>query len=87
MVQEHNRLRQHPYGTEKKIREFYIKQSEQRNLDRRILERRQAPNEAVRPFVTDLCTLMCRHGSYNLEKKLERMANPCCLLIIIYDTY
>ena len=55
------------------LREYYIKPSELRNLDRKILERRQAPNEPPRTFVTDLCTLMRRHGDYNLEKKIDTM--------------
>ena len=57
----------------KNLREFYIKPSELRHLDRRILERHQAPNEAVIPFVTDLCTLIRRHDGYNFEKKLDTL--------------
>ena len=55
------------------LQEYYIKPSELRNLNRKILERRKAPNEPFRAFVTDLCTLMRRHGGYSLEKKIDMM--------------
>ena len=50
------------------LRAFYLKPSEQPNLDRQIHERRQAPNEPIRTFVTDSLTLMRRHGGFNLEQ-------------------
>ena len=37
------------------------------------MERRQAANELIRAFVTDLCTPMRRHGEYNLEKQLDML--------------
>ena len=55
----------------KSLRAFYLRPSEQRNLDRQILARRQTPNEPIRTFVTDSLTLMRRHGVFNLEQQLH----------------
>ena len=44
------------------LRAFYLRPSEQRNLDRHIHGRRQAPNEPIRTFVTDSLTLIRGHG-------------------------
>ena len=57
----------------KSLRDYYIQPGELRHLDRLILERRQAGNEPIRTFVTDLCTLMRRHGNYNTEKQLDTL--------------
>ena len=58
---------------EKNLRDYYIQPGELRHLNRLIMERRQAGNEPIRAFVTDLCTLMRRHREYNAEKQLDTL--------------
>ena len=57
----------------KSLRDYYMQPGELRHLDRLIVERHQAGNEPIRAFVTDLCTLMRRHGEYNTGKQLDML--------------
>jgi hypothetical protein len=58
---------------EKALKDFFLSPEETRNLNIQIRERLQLPNEPFKKYVTDLSTLMRRHGRIEKVEQLDNL--------------
>ena len=54
-------------GLRTKMEKFYLSTGEGKNLDQQISNRRQAPREPIRAYITAMLTLLKRRGDYEHE--------------------